>query len=150
MHELLAVSSSLPGKTGQQAWGAKVPGGLLGAAQVQRRDWLGFPSGSANGRVPSGWRSWGDRRCPIALAYSDLPPMPQFPPSPIGRLKKKAGSDPGTALLMPGTYTVSCWKATMSQGDSQTYFRPFLSLNACARRLYSEQQGPSKATHTSV
>lgn len=38
----------------------------------------------------------------------------------------------------------------MSQGDSQTYFTPFFSLNACARRLYREQQGPSKAAHTNV
>lgn len=33
----------------------------------------------------------------------------------------------------------------MGQGDSPASFRPFLSLNACARRLHSEQQGPSKA-----
>lgn len=118
--------------------------------QVWRRDQLGFPPGSANGRIPSGWRSWGGRGCPIALACPNLPLVPQFPPPPTGRLKKRAGNVLAMAPLLPGTYAVSCWKARMSQGDSQTYFRPFLSLNACARRLYSEQQGPSKATHTNV
>jgi len=52
----------------------------------------GFSSGSATGRVPSGWRSWGGRGCPIALACSDLSLVPQFPPPPVGRLKKRAGN----------------------------------------------------------
>lgn len=47
-----------------------------GAAHIWRRDWLSFPPGSANGRVPSGWRSWGGRGCPIALACSTLSLVP--------------------------------------------------------------------------
>ena len=87
---------------------------------------------------------------PHSTGLPQLALVPQFPPPPIGRLKKRAGNVLAMAPLLPGTYAVPCWKARMSQGDSQTYFRPFLSLNACARRLYSEQQGPSKATHTNV
>lgn len=120
-----------------------------GVAQVQRRDHLGFTPGSAN-RVPSRWRSWKDTGCPIALVCPNLPLGPPFSSPPIGRLKRGAGNDLATALLLPGTYAVSCWKARMSQGDSQTYFRPFFSLNVCARQLHCEQQGPSKATHTNV
>lgn len=144
---------------------------------MRRRDAWGLP-GLCPGAVRSGssleerpaefsswlckWESWLckwessqwmeklRRRCPLALACPYLPLVLPFAPSPIGRLNKRAGNVPVTAPLPPGTYAVSCWKARMSQGDSQTYFRPFLSLNACARQLYSEQQGPSKAAHTNV
>lgn len=90
------------------------------------------------GEVGDAPKHWPAPTCPSCLSF------PHF------LLKKRAGNVPATALLPPGTYAVSCWKARMSQGDSQTYFRPFLSLNACARRLYSEQRGPSKAAHTNV
>lgn len=122
----------------------------LEVAQVQRRDHRGFSSGSANGRVPNGKGNWEGRECTIALACPNLPLMPQFLPSPIEVLKERASNIPVIALLPPGTCALSCWRAKISQGDSQTYFRPFLLLNACARQLYREKQGPSKAAHTNV
>lgn len=76
--------------------------------------------------------------------------MPQFLPSPIEMLKERASKNPVIALLPPGTYTLSCWRAKISQGDSETYFRPFLLLKACAKQLYREKQGLSKAAHTNV
>lgn len=69
---------------------------------------------------------------------------------PIRMLKERASNIPVIALLPPGMSTLSCWRAKISQGDSQTYFRRFLSLNACARQLYREKQGSSKAAHTNV
>lgn len=76
--------------------------------------------------------------------------MPQFLLSPVEVLKERASNNPVIALLPPGTYTLSCWKAKISQGDSETYFRPFLLLKASAKQLYREKQRLSKAAHTNV
>lgn len=122
----------------------------LEVAQVQRRDQRSFPPGSGNGRVCSGKGSWEGRECTTALACPNLPLMPQFLPPPIGMLKERASNIPVIVLLPPGTYSLSRWRAKITQGDSQTYFRPLLSLNACSRQLCREKQGPSKAAHTNV
>lgn len=117
-----------------------------GAVHIQ----LGFTPASADERLPSGWRSWRGRGHVTRMACLDWPFVTQFPWSPIGRLKKQAGNVVAIAPLLSGMYRVSCWKARMSQGDSQTCLRPFLSLNTCTRQFDSEQQGPCKAAHTNV
>lgn len=97
----------------------------LGVARVQRRDQQGFPPGSANRRVPSGKESWEDRECTIALASPNLPLMSQFLPSPIEMLKERASNIPVTALLPPGTCTLSCWRAKKSKVTLKLISDPF-------------------------